>query len=109
MKQVKVTDKQSPLFGEVGFLLKQSNGDYHTVSIKNVHHQLHRLSFTVMNRYTPKVESEILAKVAVDIERVKNEIDKMKSHADNYNNKFANGASFAYGQCSEMLELILKG
>ena len=109
MKQVKVTDKQSPLFGEVGFLLKQSNGDYHTVSIKNVHHQLHRLAFTVMNRYTPKVESEILAKVAVDIERVKNQIDKMKADADQYTNDTAQGMSFAYRQCSEMLDLILKG
>ena len=161
MKQVKVTDKKSPLFGEVGFLLKQSNGDYHTVSIKNVHYQLHRLAFRVMNRYTPKVESEIVVKlkskindvtariesdirianrypnevsrgmvygyseslklinsidftlpfkdVAVSIQGVKECIDKLLNYSHNFNTDNAHGVSIAYRQCSEMLDLILKG
>lgn len=109
MEQVKVTDKQSPLFGKVGLLIKQSNGDYHTVSIKGVHYQIHRLAFQKMNTYIPKVESDILVKVAVEIEKIYNEVKYLKKCSDTFNTPNAQGASYAYSRVIEKLEKLLKG
>lgn len=107
---VKVTDKDSALYGKTGrFLFKANDNHAHVVMDGGNMVTLHRLAFKPINVYSPPIVDESHKRLAVALEKVYNYAENFHKGASVYNTDYAKGYADASKALAERLKAILDG
>lgn len=109
MKQVKVTDRQSPLFGKVGVIMSKSNEDHYAVSIDGNAYNLHRLSFKPMNVYRPRIINDEMKRLIIELEKVREEIVRDVNECSEYSTAYAVGGERYSRKHLQLIDKLLSG
>lgn len=109
MKQVKVTDKASPLFGKTGVIIAKCNEDHYSVSIEGKAYNLHRLSIKPMNIFRPRVVNEEMKRLIIEIEKLRESIVLDVNDCAQYSTDFAKGGQEYSKKHLQSIDKLLSG